>query len=170
MASKRKKLAKLEKYLADKYDTFDDLSNAIKEAIKYTRKQEGILAGYIARDVAYVTALSAQAGSATASLVAAAMNGKRDPDAQKRLAEATAKIAEYAIMQYGPTKEIQQLGKMSGEQAKINWAYGKVLMKSAEDRLDEQKKQIEMMQADPDFDLETQLVSEIKKKPKKPKK
>ena len=121
------------KAIAAKVDQLDD---AIKDKIKINRQLTNAIGGAVMASITEGTKLAGQIALDALQVAAYVL----DPES----------LASYIIQTYGPTKEMQTIGKLADKQSDANYKYGSARLKIANEMLKKQKAQFDAIMKDDD--------------------
>ena len=107
----------------------DQLDDAIKDKLKINRQLTNAIGGAVMASINEGTKLAGQIALDALQVAAYVL----DPES----------LANYIIQTYGPTKEMQTLGKLADKQSDANYKYGSSQLKLAKEMLKKQKAQFD---------------------------
>ena len=107
----------------------DQLDDAIKDKIKINRQLTNAIGGAVMASITEGTKLAGQIALDALQVAAYVL----DPES----------LANYIIKTYGPTKEMQTIGKLADKQSDANYKYGSARLKIAKEMLKKQKAQFD---------------------------
>ncbi len=107
----------------------DQLDDAIKDKIKINRQLTNAVGGAIMASINEGTNLAGQIALDALQVASYVL----DPES----------LANYIIKTYGPTKEMQTIGKLADKQSDANYKYGSARLKIAKEMLKKQKAQFD---------------------------